>query len=262
MFVDSSRNEKGSGAEILIRGPNNVIIEYALRFAFPTTNNETEYEAMVAGLVIVQSLGINRIWVKEDSKLIIDQVKGICGVYVEIRQTPAYEEATSLPVLEEPKDWRTSIARYLLTGQLPESITEARKIKNHSLRFYVYGKELYKKSWDGPLLSCVSQEDIPKILAKIHQGWCGSHIGGRSLAVKITRIRYFWPTLVKDAMNFVKKYDVCERMGSIQHQPTTSMTPILNPVPFAMWGIDLVGKLPKAKGSLEYVVVVVDYFSK
>ncbi|GAA0150113.1 hypothetical protein LIER_09124 [Lithospermum erythrorhizon] len=75
----SSRNEKGSGAEILIRGPNNVIIEYALRFAFPTTNNETEYEAMVAGLVIVQSLGINRIWVKEDSKLIIDQVKGICG---------------------------------------------------------------------------------------------------------------------------------------------------------------------------------------
>ncbi|GAA0169923.1 hypothetical protein LIER_24301 [Lithospermum erythrorhizon] len=40
------------------------------------------------------------------------------------------------------------------------------------------------------------------------------------------------------------------------------MTPILNTVPFSMWGIDLVGKLPKAKGSLEYAVVVVDYFSK
>ncbi|GAA0168200.1 hypothetical protein LIER_22968 [Lithospermum erythrorhizon] len=26
--------------------------------------------------------------------------------------------------------------------------------------------ELYKKSWDGPLLSCVSTEDIPKILAE------------------------------------------------------------------------------------------------
>ncbi|GAA0159044.1 hypothetical protein LIER_15924 [Lithospermum erythrorhizon] len=51
-------------------------------------------------------------------------------------------------------------------------------------------------------------------------------------------------------------------MGSIQHQPTTQATPILNPVPFFMWEIDLVGKLPKAKGSLEYVVVVVDYFSK
>ncbi|GAA0163585.1 hypothetical protein LIER_19414 [Lithospermum erythrorhizon] len=48
------------------------------------------------------------------------------------------------------------------------------------------------------------------------------------------RIGYFWPTLVKDAMNFVRKCDVCQRMGSF----------------------------PKAKGSLEYVVVAVDYFSK
>ncbi|GAA0168711.1 hypothetical protein LIER_23367 [Lithospermum erythrorhizon] len=30
----------------------------------------------------------------------------------------------------------------------------------------MYGEELYKKSWDGPLLSCVSEEDIPKILAE------------------------------------------------------------------------------------------------
>ncbi|GAA0140581.1 hypothetical protein LIER_01897 [Lithospermum erythrorhizon] len=51
-------------------------------------------------------------------------------------------------------------------------------------------------------------------------------------------------------------------MRSVQHQPTTSMTPILNPIPFAMYGINRVGKLPKTKGSLEYVVVAVDYFSK
>ncbi|GAA0185251.1 hypothetical protein LIER_32539 [Lithospermum erythrorhizon] len=126
----------------------------------------------------------------------------------------------------------------------------------------MYGDDLYKKSWDGPRLICVSQDDITKILVEVHQGWCGSHIGGMSLAVKITRIGYYWPNLVQDATNFVKKCDVCQRMGSAQHQPTTSMTPILNPVSFAIWGIDLVGKLPKAKGSLEYAVVVVDYFSK
>ncbi|GAA0160018.1 hypothetical protein LIER_38963 [Lithospermum erythrorhizon] len=126
----------------------------------------------------------------------------------------------------------------------------------------MYDEELYKKSWDDPLLRCVSQEDIPKIRAEVHQGWCGSHIGGRSLTVKITRIRYFWPILVKDAMNFMKKCDICERMGSVQHKPTPSMTPIPKPIPLAMWGINLVGKLPKAKGSLKYVVVTVDYFSK
>ncbi|KAG9137251.1 hypothetical protein Leryth_023703 [Lithospermum erythrorhizon] len=79
----------------------------------------------------------------------------------------------------------------------------------------MYDDELYKKSWDGPLLSCVFQEDIPKILAEVHQGWYGSHIGGRSLAVKIIRIGFFWPTLVQDVMNFAKKYYVCQRMGSV-----------------------------------------------
>ncbi|GAA0154346.1 hypothetical protein LIER_37858 [Lithospermum erythrorhizon] len=124
----------------------------------------------------------------------------------------------------------------------------------------MYNEELYKKSWDGQLLSCVSQEDTPKILAVVHQGRCGSHIGGRSLAVKITQIGYFLPTLVKDAMNYVKRCEACQRMGSIQHQPTTQATPILNPMSFAMWGIDLVGKLSKTKGSLEYAVVAMDYF--
>ncbi|GAA0150761.1 hypothetical protein LIER_09626 [Lithospermum erythrorhizon] len=222
---------------------NGVNMEYALRFTFSTTNNEAKYEALVAGLSIVKALGINSIWVKGNSKLVIDQARGTCevkhdplrkylaqamqlakkfeqvvlehiprsmneeadhlsrlgttyydelpkGVCVEIRDKPAYEECLSLPILQEPEDWRTPIARYLTNGQPPESLTEAQKIRNRSFKFYMYDEELYKKSWDWPLLRCVSDEDILKILAEVHQGWCGSHIGGRSLAVKIKRIGY------------------------------------------------------------------------
>ncbi|GAA0155332.1 hypothetical protein LIER_13086 [Lithospermum erythrorhizon] len=74
---DGARNEKGSGARILVRGPGNIVIEYALRFTFPTTNNEEEYEVMVAGLTIVKLLGISRICV---NKLVMGQVRSICGV--------------------------------------------------------------------------------------------------------------------------------------------------------------------------------------
>ncbi|GAA0156440.1 hypothetical protein LIER_13940 [Lithospermum erythrorhizon] len=49
----------------------------------------------------------------------------------------------------------------------------------------MYDEEQYKKSWDGPLLRCIPQEDIPKILVEVHQGWRGSHIGGRSRAEKL-----------------------------------------------------------------------------
>ncbi|XP_060972549.1 uncharacterized protein LOC133038419 [Cannabis sativa] len=32
--------------------------------------------------------------------------------------------------------------------------------------------------------------------------------------------------------------------------------------PFAIWGIDLIGQLPKGKGEVQYAVVAVDYFTK
>ncbi|XP_074326646.1 uncharacterized protein LOC141664586 [Apium graveolens] len=32
--------------------------------------------------------------------------------------------------------------------------------------------------------------------------------------------------------------------------------------PFAVWGIDLIGELPKGKGGVKYAVVAVDYFTK
>ncbi|GAA0164996.1 hypothetical protein LIER_20506 [Lithospermum erythrorhizon] len=119
MSVDGARIENGSGARILIHGLDDVVMEYVLRFTFPTTNNEVEYEALVAGLVIVKSSGINHIWVKGDIKLIMDQNEEADhllrltttyydelpkGVYVEIREKPAYEEIISMPILEEPED--------------------------------------------------------------------------------------------------------------------------------------------------------------
>ena len=39
----------------------------------------------------------------------------------------------------------------------------------------------------------------------------------------------------------------------------TSMT---NPWPFSIWGINLIGRLSKGRGSVHYAVVVVDYFTK
>ncbi|GAA0171698.1 hypothetical protein LIER_25672 [Lithospermum erythrorhizon] len=55
-------------------------MEYALRFGFATTNNEVEYEAMILGLKLVKSMGVEELLIKGDSKLVIDQIRGCCGV--------------------------------------------------------------------------------------------------------------------------------------------------------------------------------------
>ncbi|GAA0138493.1 hypothetical protein LIER_00231 [Lithospermum erythrorhizon] len=92
---DYLSNPKGSDAGILIQGPEGLQLEYALRFSFKTTNNEAEYEAMVAGLLLAQSLNITWMVVRGDSKMVIEQIRGDCGVKSESLQK-YYAKTTSL----------------------------------------------------------------------------------------------------------------------------------------------------------------------
>ncbi|GAA0174048.1 hypothetical protein LIER_27519 [Lithospermum erythrorhizon] len=51
MHVDGARNDNGAGAGVLITGPKGIIMEYAMRFSFPATNNEAEYEAIIDQII-------------------------------------------------------------------------------------------------------------------------------------------------------------------------------------------------------------------
>jgi len=57
LSVDGSSNQQGSGAGIVLEGPNGVLIEQALRFAFKASNNQAEYEALIAGMLLAKEMG-------------------------------------------------------------------------------------------------------------------------------------------------------------------------------------------------------------
>ena len=48
LYVDGSSNMSGTGAGLILVNPKEIIVEYVLRFKFPTINNGAEYEALVA----------------------------------------------------------------------------------------------------------------------------------------------------------------------------------------------------------------------
>ncbi|XP_074323758.1 uncharacterized protein LOC141660672 [Apium graveolens] len=100
------------------------------------------------------------------------------------------------------------------------------------------------------------------ILREVHEEICGNHSGGSSLAQKVLRQGYYWPTLQEDASNFAKACDKCQRYANYINKHVVSLTSLVSPWPFAMWGIDLIGELPKVKGGVKYAVVAVDYFTK
>jgi len=69
LYVDGSSNPKGAGADIVLEGPNHILIEKFLHFAFKTSNNQTEYEAILAKLSLTREVGVCALIGKTDSKL-------------------------------------------------------------------------------------------------------------------------------------------------------------------------------------------------
>nr|KYP33127.1 Retrovirus-related Pol polyprotein from transposon 297 family [Cajanus cajan] len=76
LHVDGSSNHQGSGAGIILEGPGQVVIEQSLRFGFKASNNQAEYEALLAGLRLEKDLGIPKVQCWSDSKVVTEQVNG------------------------------------------------------------------------------------------------------------------------------------------------------------------------------------------
>ena len=73
---------------------------------------------------------------------------------------------------------------------------------------------------------------------------------------------YWWPYMQKDATQYVKKCDKCQRFTPSIHQPAASLNPIASPCPFSQWSLDIVGPLPRALGNRQWLIVDTDYFTK
>ncbi|GAV69039.1 RVT_3 domain-containing protein [Cephalotus follicularis] len=66
----------GSGAGLVLTSPDGWTLEYALRFGFKTTNNEAEWEALIAGLTITKHLEVQKVEASSDSQLVVGMVSG------------------------------------------------------------------------------------------------------------------------------------------------------------------------------------------
>ncbi|GJR21016.1 reverse transcriptase domain-containing protein [Tanacetum coccineum] len=75
LFTDGASSSDGSGAGLMVVSIEGKEYTYTLRFEFETTNNEAEYEALLAGLRIAKEMEIREIIIFVDSQLVADQVK-------------------------------------------------------------------------------------------------------------------------------------------------------------------------------------------
>ena len=269
--MDGSSNQQGSGAGVILEGSNGFLIEQALRFAFKVSNNQAEYEALVAKMLLAKEMGAKSLLVESDSLLVTGQVtrkyqandpqmaayleyvkilketfavfklvhvpreqnaradllaklasSGKGGrqrtVIQETLRTPrtttncttevqqvstseggkrshrsltqetlktlkisvynlSREDSLHVCLVEEGETWMTPYRSYLADGVLPLEPAKARVVKKNSSKYTLVDVNLFRHGYTHSILICVSGEQCIRIIAELHEGICGSHIG-------------------------------------------------------------------------------------
>ncbi|XP_025647205.1 uncharacterized protein [Arachis hypogaea] len=74
LHVDGDSNQTSGGAGIILESSAGVIYEQSIKFEFPVSNNQAEYEALLGGLILARKVGATRLEVCSDSQVVTSQV--------------------------------------------------------------------------------------------------------------------------------------------------------------------------------------------
>ncbi|GKB15066.1 reverse transcriptase domain-containing protein [Tanacetum coccineum] len=77
LYTDGASSSDSLGAVLMLISLEGREYTYALRFKFEMTNNEAEYEALLAALRIAREMEIKSLAIFTDSQLMANQIKGI-----------------------------------------------------------------------------------------------------------------------------------------------------------------------------------------
>ena len=98
---------------------------------------------------------------------------------------PTAEEVPIVLVAEpQAPTWARHIVRFLQTGELPSNQDEAERVARRASMYQFVDNMLYRRRPNGVKLKCICREGGKELLAEIHRGMCGSHIGLRDLVGK------------------------------------------------------------------------------
>ncbi|GKA05022.1 reverse transcriptase domain-containing protein [Tanacetum coccineum] len=149
LYTDEASNKHGSGAGLILVDSKGAEYPYALRLNFANSNNDAEYEALLAGLRIATKMKVKKMHAFVDSKLVASQISHIpreenrkadalsklvavqCegltkGVLIEeLNERSVDTEEVNAIIEEATRTWMTLIQEYIEKKILSEDATEA-----------------------------------------------------------------------------------------------------------------------------------------
>ncbi|WMV22765.1 hypothetical protein MTR67_016150 [Solanum verrucosum] len=132
---------------------------------------------------------------------------------VPIKEEFPDEQLFSVSAICERAPWYADIANYLVSGWVPQDLSyeQKRRLRSEVRNYFWNDPFLFKICADGIIRRCVPEEEMASILSHCHDGTAGGHYGGNRIASKVLEARFYWPSLFKDAREYVVQCDSCQR---------------------------------------------------
>ena len=158
--------------------------------------------------------------------------------------------------------WFADYVNYLVAKVIPPEFSYQQKKRFFAhLKHYCWEEPiLYKHCADQVIRRCVPEDEMNNILNHCHTLPCGGHFGGQRTAAKVLQSGFYWPSLFKDAHQFISTCDKFQRMGSISRKDKPPMHTILEVELFDLWRMDFMGPFPPSYNN--HILLAVDYVSK
>ncbi|GJV83709.1 reverse transcriptase domain-containing protein [Tanacetum coccineum] len=252
LFIDGASSNEGFGASLILTNLDGEEITYALRFEFPASNNEAEYEALIAGLELAIKMEVRHLQVFSNSLLVTNHVK---GSYEACKESMKRYLTKVLHLQENFESFSITQVPHL-RNRRADALSKLASSSFTHLTKKVLVEVILCQSTEAATINVINESK------EVNFGLCEAHVGARTIAQKAVWLGYYWLTMYQDVTHIVSTCRNCQEHTLILQKPQYNMTSIYSLWPFYQWRIDIVGPFPEAPRKVKFLVIVIDYFIK
>ncbi|GKF20236.1 reverse transcriptase domain-containing protein, partial [Tanacetum coccineum] len=119
--------------------------------------------------------------------------------------------------LDNNEPWHPNYVNYIVGKIVPPNWTpERRRIFFSQVKYYFLDEPYaFKLCSDKVMRRCVVGNEILEILAHCHSGPTGGHHSASITERKVDESGFYWPSIFKDAKDYVIRSDAYQRSGNI-----------------------------------------------
>ncbi|RDX83816.1 putative mitochondrial protein, partial [Mucuna pruriens] len=160
--------------------------------------------------------------------------------------------------------WFADICNFVAASRFPPEASRAYKDKLRSdAKYYIWDDPyLWRLCSDKVIRRCIPEAEFNSVLQFCHSAPGGGHYGSTRTARKVLDCGLYWPTIFRDAHEFVSTCENCQKAGvAMNRRHEMPQQPIQFCEIFDVWGIDFMGPFPVSNG-YSYILLAVDYVSR